>query len=157
MIVEKVLDLDRTINQKFTDHRLGAVDQFFASVTGLGSTYLTGAIITGTYILRPGLLGQVLPGFVALSVIVWSSKKLFHRDKPDNSTLTVDLTESFPSGHSANSVYMAVTYSFLFPELAVLAYGLAVTICLSRVYLGAHYPSDVVAGASLGAVIAILI
>lgn len=59
---------------------------------------------------------------------------------------------SFPSGHTCGAVGGAVAVAFASPPLAI-AYGvLAVFIAISRMYLGAHYPLDVLGGAAIGAV-----
>ena len=58
---------------------------------------------------------------------------------------------SFPSGHAM--VIFAITalvYPYLKGWLKVLPWALAAAVCLSRMYLGAHFPLDVVAGAGLG-------
>lgn len=55
---------------------------------------------------------------------------------------------SFPSAHASSSFAAARAYSGLLPTAPL--YGLAAAMALSRVYLGAHYPSDVAAGAVLG-------
>jgi undecaprenyl-diphosphatase len=57
---------------------------------------------------------------------------------------------SFPSGHTLHAVSFAVIAIQAFPVLAWLLVPLALLIALSRVVLGLHYPSDVVAGALLG-------
>ncbi len=60
---------------------------------------------------------------------------------------------SFPSSHAAMSVYTAVTLSQLMGwsgAQTFVAYFLAVVVCYARIYLGAHYPRDVLAGAVIG-------
>jgi undecaprenyl-diphosphatase len=61
---------------------------------------------------------------------------------------------SFPSGHAATSFAAAVLLSFVAPRLAPAFLLLAVAIGFSRVYVGVHYPLDVLAGALLGAGVA---
>jgi membrane-associated phospholipid phosphatase len=58
---------------------------------------------------------------------------------------------SFPSSHSTSSFAAARAYGRLLPP--ALLYAVAVPMALSRLYLGVHYPSDVLAGAALGTVL----
>lgn len=58
---------------------------------------------------------------------------------------------SFPSSHATSSFAAARAYSRFLP--AKVLYPVAVAMALSRVYLGVHYPSDIVAGAALGTVL----
>lgn len=58
---------------------------------------------------------------------------------------------SFPSSHSASSFAAAQAYSRLLPAGAL--YAVAVPMATSRLFLGVHYPSDILAGAALGTVV----
>jgi undecaprenyl-diphosphatase len=61
---------------------------------------------------------------------------------------------SFPSGHTLHAVMAAVVTASLIPAVAPVFLLLAILIGLSRVVLGVHYPSDVLAGAALGGILA---
>lgn len=60
---------------------------------------------------------------------------------------------SFPSGHATIAFAMAVVLSRKEPKWKWIFYSLAVLISLSRIYLGVHYPLDVIAGGIIGLVI----
>ena len=57
---------------------------------------------------------------------------------------------SLPSGHAVNSVALAVILGSMYPRLTPVVVLLAFLVCYSRVYVGVHYPLDVVAGALVG-------
>ncbi len=61
---------------------------------------------------------------------------------------------SFPSGHTLHAVALGAVASVWYPPLAVLLAPFALLIAASRVVLGLHYPSDVLAGTVIGGVIA---
>lgn len=84
-------------------------------------------------------------------------KILFERPRPHSSTWLVEVSQhSFPSGHTfgATAVYLALAYlaNFYFLKrthqitLLVLASALAFIVGLTRIYLGVHHPTDVLAG-----------
>ncbi len=62
---------------------------------------------------------------------------------------------SFPSGHTMHATAFSIIAVFFYPALAWLVVPFAVLVALSRPVLGLHYPSDVLAGAVLGAVLAV--
>jgi membrane-associated phospholipid phosphatase len=64
---------------------------------------------------------------------------------------------SLPSGHATTSFAAAMAIGLLFPRLRPLLWTYAVIIAMSRVILTAHFPSDVVAGAIVGSVGALLV
>jgi undecaprenyl-diphosphatase len=63
---------------------------------------------------------------------------------------------SLPSGHAAAGFAGAFLLSIHVPLAAPVFYAVAAIVGLSRVYLGVHYPSDVVIGAAAGTILAAL-
>jgi undecaprenyl-diphosphatase len=61
---------------------------------------------------------------------------------------------SFPSGHTLHAVAFSIVAIAFYPMLAWLLVPFTLLVAASRVVLGLHYPSDVLAGAALGALIA---
>jgi undecaprenyl-diphosphatase len=66
-------------------------------------------------------------------------------------------SDSFPSGHTATSFACATVLTALVPRAAPAFYLLALAIGYSRVYVGVHWPLDVVGGAVLGVATALLL
>jgi undecaprenyl-diphosphatase len=61
---------------------------------------------------------------------------------------------SFPSGHTLHAFTFLIIWTWYFPTVGLTLAPFVVLIAVSRVALGLHYPSDVVAGAMLGSAVA---
>jgi len=105
-----------------------------------------------------------LTAIATQEILVTVLKQLFGRARPnlfetvgplhvEPWSFTYDFT-SFPSGHAATIGCAAACVALLFPGYRVVAALVAIWIGFSRVVIGAHYPSDVVAGLMFGAWVA---
>lgn len=131
-------------------------------ITALGSFIVLTFVVAATAIFlalhqRMRSVALVLGATILGSVVVTVIKAIISRARPDLiDRLMVEVSHSFPSGHAANSAIVYLTLAtLLFPVLPdrrmrafVLGVALLLTflIGISRVYLGVHWPSDVVAG-----------
>ncbi len=89
-------------------------------------------------------------------------KDLFDRVRPCEMLEGVRMIDgcrhslSFPSSHAVNTFAAATLFSLFYRRwVPWVAYGLAAIVSYSRVYLGLHYPSDVLGGAMIGALCAL--
>ena len=140
-------------------------------ITALGSVSVLVLVVVGTVIflvLRGRrraavfLSGAVITGTLISNVL----KELFNRPRPDVETVARVFTASFPSGHSTLSAVVYLTLAALLAEAVpgrgarafFLGAGIVLTLLVgfSRVYLGVHHPTDVLAGWMLGISWAIL-
>jgi undecaprenyl-diphosphatase len=134
-------------------------------------THLGGTLFSVTAALLPVLLAsgalheaavRALSTLVLSHVAVQLVKRTVNRPRPSlgagwDALARVPDRFSFPSGHSAAAMAVAFSYALAFPALAVPLVGLAVLVGASRVFLGVHYPGDVVIGQLLAVGTALLI
>ena len=73
---------------------------------------------------------------------------------PPRGVPPIPRTFSFPSGHAASTFGAAVAVSRMWPQTTIVWWGLAALVGYSRIYLGHHYPLDVVGGAIFGIAVA---
>ena len=138
----------------------------FGGAVGLG--LITGIVAGYLYLQRRyGLLGFVLLSVFSGTGLALVLKEIFQRPRPQIVPHLTDITTaSFPSGHSMLSSVVYLTLAALLarvvPDRRTKVYFLLVAPFLvlligsSRVYLGVHYPTDVLAGWCLGSVWALL-
>ena len=100
---------------------------------------------------------QALMTLAISHVIVQVIKRTVMRERPDVRTARAALIAvpdrfSFPSGHATAAMAVAFVYAVAFPAVAVPLLALAMIVGLSRVFLGVHYPGDVLAGQGIAVV-----
>jgi undecaprenyl-diphosphatase len=100
-------------------------------------------------------LPVVLASTLSILVTDVILKNFFSRNRPPPSLGTINIggplaDYSFPSGHATFAWALAIVLANKEPRAKWLFYLLAFLISLSRIYLGKHYPSDVIAGSLVG-------
>ncbi|WP_310172507.1 phosphatase PAP2 family protein [Neobacillus niacini] len=151
------------VNRHF-DKKL--LNLFFRSITHLGGAKFT---IISTFLLLILLPRETrliaISSAVALSashIPVQIVKQMFPRKRP---YLMIEKTKfpdnplqdhSFPSGHTTAIFAVVIPYILFIPQLALALIPLGICVGVSRIYLGLHYPSDVIAGGILGSLTGIL-
>lgn len=142
------------------------VEEMVRDVTALGSFACLGLLVAGViaYLFLARMRAAAL--LVAVSVLggtVLSTvlKMGYNRPRPDLTNMSHQFTASFPSGHAMLSAVTFLTLGALLARLAptrplrIFSIGAAMVLTFlvgtSRVYMGVHYPSDVLAGWCLGA------
>ncbi len=140
-------------------HHRGWDDQVeLLSDLGKGAGWVAG----GTWLaLRDGARGRragvaaVAGMFAGVALVQGPLKRIFRRRRPFARRLAFvvgarPVDSSFPSGHTAGSFAAAVALARFYPRDRPLLLGLATAVGLSRIYLGHHFPSDVLVGAAIG-------
>jgi membrane-associated phospholipid phosphatase len=109
---------------------------------------------------RPWIFVAVLCADVAADLLSYGTRDWIDRRRPPlvypepKPLVHVPHSGSFPSGHSANAFACATVLAWYDRRLAVPAFVLAAAIAWSRVYVGVHWPLDVLGGAVLGVLLA---
>lgn len=162
----EALVFDRMALKKFRDIRGSELTQSMIDLTALGSvsviTLLMSVIIIFLIVHRHwrGLLYIliIISGPATIPVFL---KNYFNRERPDVlDHLAAVKNSSFPSGHSFGATVAYFSLAFLLSreikeiKLEVLYYALAAIVVAlvgtSRMYLGVHYPTDIVGGICIG-------
>jgi len=165
--IERLDELEQALCRFF--NHLGDwpyVEKFFALISRIGN----GVFWYGLIIILPvadsvnGLIASVHMTVVGLTCLALYKvlKNNLVRQRPylkwnniRNGTAPLDLY-SFPSGHTLHAVAFTMVALSYYPMLSPLLVCITLLIALSRVILGLHYPSDVLVGALIGAVVALI-
>jgi membrane-associated phospholipid phosphatase len=143
-------------------HRWPRFDWLMLGATQMGNgifAFILGAVLF--FVSDRRIAYEVVLGTLALWILVELVKAGVRRPRPFErltQTRIVGYKESgrsFPSGHTSQVFFLVTLLSqyYQFTLWAVLLlYGLALFVAVTRMYVGAHYPRDVLAGAMLGSV-----
>lgn len=139
-----------------------ALDRFFVIVSALGYQYgvVPADITIGIVLLvarrwREAVFASV--SFAGSALLNVATKQFFQRDRPTLwESIAPETTFSFPSGHAMGSMTLAMVVILLawytrwrWPVL-LLASLFVIAVGASRIYLGVHYPSDILGGWAVG-------
>jgi len=126
----------------------------------LGLVWLALALLCAVLWRRPLVFAWVLAADVVGALSSGGLRELTDRPRPfirypsPHTLVHAPTDPSFPSGHTTVAFACAAVLASLKPRLAAPLFLLAAAIGFSRVYVGVHYPLDIVGGAALGLAIA---
>jgi undecaprenyl-diphosphatase len=142
-----------------------ALDSFFVALSrigSLGAVWILLALAGALLWRRPQLFAHVTVTVLVADLLSLGLKELTDRRRPflehpiPEPLMRTTLDLSLPSGHAATSFAGATILALAHRRAAVPFFALAALVAWSRVYVGVHYPLDVVAGAFLGVGVALL-
>jgi len=141
-----------------TDAGLAVAEALQLVGAGFWSVVIVTAVVAGyVFAGRPWSAATVVVAVLVSQTITGALKFSFARPRPEDS-LSTDAMTAFPSGHTSMAATLAVVLALLIRAwlATILAVVWIVAMAWSRTYLAAHWLSDVIAGAVLGAAVALL-
>ena len=157
---------DRHVERWIVHHRAGWLNWLFEALSRVGTVgaiWIAIALALAFAWRRWGLLVLTAASVAIADVAATALKAAIDVQRPSSryvspkTLVPAPHDHSFPSGHAATSFAAATVLSALVPRFAPAWFLLAVAIAFSRIYVGVHYPLDVVGGAALGVATALLL
>lgn len=156
------IDLLKSINKTETRFKNNYLELNASSVTPLSIGIPAGIAITGFIRHDKEMQQDALymgAGFIANTIITQSVKRIVNRQRPFQKYSFIIRRDdesgglSFPSGHTSSAFVTATSVALRYRKwyFVVPSYVFATSVAWARMYQGVHYPSDVVAGAFVGA------
>jgi undecaprenyl-diphosphatase len=159
-LARRVRELDRALFRMLFGLKWAPLTAVMRAFTVAGTAgALWGFLAAGAFLLTGLEPSHLLIPWAAVAAswtVAEGAKYLFDRARPfiwDTEIAPLIKTpssSSFPSGHSATAAAGALTLSALYPPCAPALVLAGVLVVLSRVYLGVHFPFDVLAGVAIG-------
>ena len=157
-----IIKFDRLVNGKLAGFGKPGLKTILAIITQLGSGPFWGAAYGCIFIFGPKALRLMLPAVIEAElvtlVIIITLRYLTRRQRPrperGGGPLAPWNRYSFPSHHSARMIMLSVVFGARHGGSLAGMFPAAVLIGLSRLYLGKHFLSDVLAGAAVGGLVA---
>jgi undecaprenyl-diphosphatase len=160
-LAHKIRDLDRALFGTVFRVKWTPLTKLLRAFTVAGTAGALWGFLAAVGFLLTGLrLSHLLIPWTAVAsawTLAEGAKYLFNRTRPYISDTEIapliktPSSSSFPSGHSATAAAGALTLSAVYPSFAPALLLSGFLVALSRIYLGVHYPFDVLAGLLIGA------
>ncbi len=155
--------VDNQVSRMMASLRTPALNQAFLIITYMGSVVVVFFIITTLFLVKRHHYKKILPFWLGLgtaNLAAVALKYLFLRPRPFEVMdiglvagipfLMIISGSSFPSNHSASAFSALPLLDSEFKRFRAVWIVIAVLVAISRIYLGAHYLSDVIAGSIIG-------